>query len=105
MAEPLRVIDDEVTAAPPGPGLTPVADLEPAGPSLGRWAAGGALLGFVVVAAVITAVAASQGVDLAAAAGLGVAVGIFGGAGFGCMVGSVLVLARRELADGHPGAP
>jgi hypothetical protein len=97
MAEPVRPIDEDV---PSRTALTAVADLERAVPSLGRWAGTGALLGFLVVTAAIAAVAVSQDIDVAAAVGLGVAVGIFGGAGFGCMVGSVLALARREVDDG-----
>ena len=100
MAEPIRALDEDPTPSTERPVLAAVADLgEAVGPSLGRWAAVGAVVGFLAAAVAVAAVAAAQGVDLAPAIGLGAAVGVFAGAGFGCMVGSVLVLARREAEE------
>jgi hypothetical protein len=66
---------------------------------VGRSAAIGAMLGFLVVAATITAAVTARGMGFAASLALGTYVGMFGGAGFGCMVGAVVVLARPDDPD------
>ena len=103
MAEPVRADVDQLELSPrPVLGIVPEPPAERH--SVGRSAAAGALLGFVVAGALITAVAMSRDVDAPAALALGAFVAAFGGAGFGCMVGGVLALARNgELGERERG--
>jgi hypothetical protein len=68
-------------------------------PSFGRGAVIGAAIGFVTVAAAVTAGCASSGVDLASSLGLGAFVGLWGGAAFGFMMGGTLPYARHADAE------
>jgi hypothetical protein len=101
MTTPARAYpDDGLSPAPPTAALVAVPDHYdatdgvPPRPAIARSAAIGAVLGFVVVASVITALVTRRGYPVTAAFGLGAFVGAFGGGGFGCMMGAVLALAR-----------
>jgi hypothetical protein len=65
-------------------------------PPVGRAAARGALLGFLLVGLGVTWMAYSGGADVGGAVGVGVFVGIWGGCGFGGMMGATLCVARAE---------
>ena len=65
---------------------------------IGRAAARGALIGFVIVGAFVTAVGVYAGVPLAGAIAMGVFAGLFGGPGFGGMLGAVACATRNEKA-------
>lgn len=59
----------------------------------GRWAAIGALIGFVVGTLGVTALGLLADLEAGSALGLGAFVGAWGGIGFGMMVGGVCSMA------------
>jgi hypothetical protein len=63
-------------------------------PSVARPATIGAVIGFVGVTAGVAATAMANGLEPGAAIGLGAYVGMWGGAGFGFMLGATTTLAR-----------
>ena len=65
-------------------------------PRVGRAAMRGALLGFVLVAIGVTWMAYAGSADFGGAVGVGVFVGIWGGCGFGGMMGAILCITRAE---------
>jgi hypothetical protein len=68
-------------------------------PRVGRAAALGALLGFVVVAVGVTWMTYAGSADFGGAVGVGVFVGIWGGCGFGGMMGATLCVTRAEARE------
>ena len=64
---------------------------------IGRAAVNGALLGFVVVLAVVTGIALAAGAGLISALGVGAFAALWGGPGWGGMVGAVRYADR--IAD------
>jgi hypothetical protein len=72
----------------------------------GRWAAAGAVVGFSTVAVAVTVVALALGLGAGDAVGLGAYVGIWGGTGFGFMMGGCIGLMLPTTAvDGADGDP
>ena len=73
---------------------------------VGRGAMLGAVIGFLVVSTAITGAGVSAGLGLGASAGLGGMIGVFGGTGFGFMMGAIVPLARhtesQPTAARHP---
>ncbi len=74
-------------------------------PEILRPAAIGAATGFAVVTLIVTIGGAVSGIEPGAAFGLGVFTGMWGGAGFGFMMGATLPFARHtaiveRLLDG-----
>lgn len=63
-------------------------------PNAGRTAAIGYVIGFVVTTIAITAIGAIAGMGASNALGLGAFVGVWGGGGFGFMLGGVIPLGR-----------
>jgi hypothetical protein len=61
----------------------------------GRGAAIGYLIGFTIAATVITIVGTLGGLGFGPSLGLGAFVGVWGGGGFGFMLGGTLPLARE----------
>lgn len=68
---------------------------------IGRNAAIGATVGLLVVTAGITVAGTVGGIGLGESLGPGAFVGVFGGAGFGFMMGATIPFARR-LDARHP---
>lgn len=68
---------------------------------LGRAALLGSLAGLTVIGLVIAATAVAIGVDVVGALGLGAFVGVWGGVGFGLMVGGTFTLVRNTEKAGH----
>lgn len=68
------------------------------GEGVGRAAAIGAAIGFVAFSAFAGSVGLFAGMDMAPAAGLGAFVGIWGGPGFGAMMGGIFAVTRDERA-------
>src|SRR5688500_10209858 len=116
MAETARIHDHEpddgavpkpslqlVRTTPTGPGPEPGPEPEASAPGVGRTAAIGYLAGFVVVTIAITVAGTLAGHGFTPSLGLGAFVGMWGGGGFGLMVGGTLPLARHldEQAN-HP---
>lgn len=60
----------------------------------GRYAIIGAITGFVITTIVVILGAMSQGEGIGGATGLGLFVGIWGGGGFGAMVGAAIAAMR-----------
>ena len=80
----------------PSPALQP-AEVAPridlpahvrAHPNIGRGVARGALLGFLLVASFVTILGLASGVGPGGALGMGVVAGLWGGCGFGGMLGA-----------------
>jgi hypothetical protein len=72
-------------------------------PEVLRPAAIGAATGFGVVTLLVTIGGAASGIEPGAAFGLGVFTGMWGGAGFGFMMGATLPLARHmDAAERTP---
>jgi hypothetical protein len=78
-----------VVPAPPPDGAT---DREP---NPGRWGLIGYAIGFVVACAGITIAGTIGGMGAGASFGLGAFVGVWGGGGFGFMLGATIPLARH----------
>jgi hypothetical protein len=68
-------------------------------PRIGRAAGTGAAIGFVSALVLVTAVGSASGMDVGSAVGLGTFVGIWGGAGFGFMMGATTALSRHTTGD------
>ena len=68
-------------------------------PPVGRAAARGAFLGFVLVGMGVTWMAYAGSADFGGAVGVGVFVGIWGGCGFGGMMGATLCVTRAEQRE------
>jgi hypothetical protein len=68
------------------------------GDGVGRGAAIGAAIGFVAFSAFAAGVGLFAGMDMAPAAGVGAFVGIWGGPGFGAMMGGIFAVTRDERA-------
>ena len=105
-----------VVAAPTSPTVPGVETPgSPQEPNVGRWAAIGAAIGFAVMTVAITAAGTLCGLGFAGSLGLGVFVGIWGGAGSGFMMGATIPLSRyldavqatrpHRLAHGAPDVP
>lgn len=62
----------------------------------GRWAAIGAAAGFLGVAGIVTLAGCITGMRIVGALGLGAFVALWGGAGFGFMMGGCLAITRQE---------
>jgi hypothetical protein len=75
------------------------ADAAAERPAVGRAAARGALLGFVLVGIGVTWMAFTGGADFGGAVGVGVFVGMWGGCGFGGMMGATLCIVRAEQRE------
>jgi hypothetical protein len=71
-------------------GTTPAAD-----PNLGRSAVIGYVTGFLVTATAITLIGTFAGAGFTNSLGLGAFVGVWGGGGFGFMLGGTIPLARH----------
>jgi hypothetical protein len=102
MAETARIHEPEPSVVEPRPTLqlVPVtigAETSPevAMPNLGRTAMIGYVVGFIAATAVITVGGTLAGLGLGASLGLGAFVGIWGGGGFGFMMGGTVPLARH----------
>ena len=103
MAETARIHDpDRALAAEPKPALQLVRDTvstdtapEASMPNLGRTAVIGYMVGFVAATVVITVAGTLAGLGFGASLGLGTFVGIWGGGGFGFMMGGTVPLARH----------
>jgi len=67
-------------------------------PPAGRAGFHGALIGFALVTAAMTVVGLIGDLSLGGAIGLGVFVGVWGGVGFGAMLGATMCLARADDA-------
>jgi hypothetical protein len=67
-------------------------------PRVGRSAAIGAVIGFLAGACLVAIGCALDGLDIGSSIGLGVFVGMWGGAGFGFMVGGTIPMARHADA-------
>ncbi len=66
----------------------------------------GAASGFAIVTVAITVAGTLGGIQPGSAFGLGVFVGIWGGGGFGFMMGAILFLARHtDAARAHRSSP
>lgn len=70
-------------------------------PNAGLWSLTGYLIGLVVSCAAITIVGTVGGMGFASALGLGAFIGIWGGGGFGFMMGGVFALARELDGPAH----
>ena len=87
-------------AASTSRGGAPVAPAAPAaGPSIGRALVLGTVAGFVFVVALVTGVGILSDLEPMGALGLGVFIGMWGGAGFGFMTAGALSLARHTDAE------
>lgn len=64
-------------------------------PNLGRSAVIGYVIGFLVVAVGITTAGTLAGLGFGSSLGLGAFVGVWGGGGFGFMMGGTIPLARH----------
>ena len=102
MAEIARIHDPVPLAADPRPALQLVRDTggavassKAAMPNVGRTAMIGYVIGFVVATVAITAAGALGGLGFSSSLGLGAFVGIWGGGGFGFMMGGTVPLARH----------
>lgn len=89
----------------PGPRLVVVPPVQaaetpsvPDEPNVGRSAAIGAAIGFFAGTCIVAVACALTGLDLGSSIGLGIFVGMWGGAGFGFMVGGTIPLARQADA-------
>lgn len=65
-------------------------------PRIGRAAAIGGVIGFVLVAVVFGVICLAAGAGRAGAAGIGVFAGIWGGPGFGAMMGATIAATPPE---------
>jgi hypothetical protein len=65
---------------------------------IGRAAVRGSIVGFVIICVFVTAVGMYAGVPLGGAIAMGVFAGLFGGPGFGGMLGAVAFATRQEKA-------
>ena len=92
--------DGDRRPAPPRPALalvrgavggdTPESEM----PCIGRSAAIGYVIGFIASVVIITVAGTLAGLGLGASFGLGAFVGVWGGGGFGFMMGGTVPLAR-----------
>ena len=104
MAETVRLHDDPQEPQRPVLQLvqdTVDADTErpTAEPNLGRSAVIGYVVGFFFVAIAITAIGTLSGWGFVNSLGLGTFVGVWGGGGFGFMMGGTIPLARHVDAQ------
>lgn len=108
MAQPLRTEDlDPIPPMHDRPRvvLVETAPEAPAGPEpafgegIARSALLGATIGFVTTTAGVTAAGMAGDLGLGASLGLGSFIGIWGGAGFGFMLGGTIPLGRRLEAS------
>lgn len=102
MAETARIHEPEPSVLEPKPALQLVhgtagagASSEAAMPNVGRTAMIGYLVGFVAATVVISVAGTLSGLGFGASLGLGAFVGIWGGGGFGFMMGGTVPLARH----------
>ena len=97
--------DDEFPSArparPPLAVVPSVPDTTAPEPNVGRTAMIGYLVGFVAPVAIITAVGTIEGLGVGASFGLGAFVGVWGGGGFGFMMGGTIPLARYLDDQSH----
>ncbi len=98
---PLRVVDGQ--AAPATAGERPATPTSRwlAEPNVGRGALRGAALGFVCSLVGIGTFGTVSGMDPGSALGMGAFVGVWGGAGFGFMLGGTIPFARHLDAVAH----
>lgn|SRR5690606_29656318 len=68
---------------------------------VGRAAALGAVIGFLVITVAITVGGTLGGIGAGASLAIGAFVGMWGGAGFGFMVGGTVPLSRHLDAEAH----
>jgi hypothetical protein len=66
------------------------------GPNIVRAAWVGALIGLVVVTAAVALAGILGGIERGSALGLGAFIGIWGGTGFGLMMGATITIARHD---------
>ncbi len=89
----------------PGAGNASGAEIAPGrtvDQRVGRAAALGALIGLVVMSALGTAMALATGFDMTDSLGLGVFAGVWGGPGFGGMLGATLAYVRAADRPDEP---
>lgn len=84
--------------APTAAGHDETGDAAALEAGVGRSAAAGAALGFVLFTLFVGLLGAWVGLDVRGALFLGMFAGAWGGVGFGVMVGSVLAINRAEAA-------
>lgn len=70
-------------------------------PRVGRAAAVGAAIGFLLAAPLFTGVGLLFGAGLTGALAIGVFVGVWGGCGWGGMLAASLALTRHDLLDAN----
>jgi hypothetical protein len=104
MAEPARTRDLEPAPTPARPRLDVVGDDHAGstdhaptdGAGIGRSAIVGAAVGFLVVTIGVTVAGTLGGIGFGASLGLGAFVGMWGGAGFGFMMGGTIPAAATS---------
>lgn len=74
-------------------------------PRIGRAAASGAAIGFVVAAPLFMCVALAFGAGAGGAIAIGLFVGIWGGCGWGGMLAATLSLTRADLRAAREAGP
>lgn len=75
------------------------------GDGVGRGALCGAVIGFIVVASLVTVVGMIAGLEALDSIGLGAFAAVWGGPGFGALVGAVMVITRNEQVAAAVEAP
>ena len=70
-------------------------------PGMGRTILSGVAVGVIVSFAAVVGVVLADGQKLGAAVGLGLFIAVWGGLGFGAMVGGVVAVSRAEAAEEH----
>jgi hypothetical protein len=98
LATPAAVPGGTASAALGG-AVTAGATVPATGPSIARALVMGTLAGFVFVVALVTGVGILSDLEPMGALGLGVFIGMWGGAGFGFMTAGALSLARHTDAE------
>ena len=89
----LRLVPHDEPSTPPGTAEAPVD------PRYGRAGALGALIGFVVIGAGAMITGSLAGLGTGGSLGLAVLVGVFGGCGWGGMMGATFSAQRAEARE------
>ena len=103
------VADDHTTTAlrprlevvPEPTATAPASDVADQEPDTGRWGLIGYAIGFTVACVGITIAGSLGGLGFGPSLGLGAFVGIWGGGGFGFMLGATIPVARHFDAHEH----
>jgi hypothetical protein len=85
--------------APARAGATEIAPELTVDQRVGRAAWRGVLVGLVAMTALATGLGLATGYDMIASLGLGAFAGVWGGPGFGGMLGAILAYLREEQRD------